>query len=661
MARQEELFLKPELTISIHDSRRDPPLWVRRFVLWAQPGEPIRDISFRRGLNVIWSPDPGSAAANVGQNADSGHGAGKTLLCRLLRYCLGEDTFASEDQRRIIAAKFPSGLVGAEIDIAGTIWAVIRPIGQTRRHMVRRQARLEELAESRETATGIGPLLDALSSVVFPPTLSGIVPELRDDSSWLFALAWLARDQENRFDHILDWRHARSESGSSVSSLSKDQVLAGVRALLGILDDEEIRLKNDRQRIPSRRQSVDRDLTYLRRRIEELRGELLRRVELDQNGALGGPLDLAALQAVAEARLRTCQERESSRPFAAKINAARAERDEVLQQSAVLDEQITKLNTKVDLTKQQMQGLQGERTDLKVKELRETHGELCPICFVPIDLALADGCALATKRRDSQSVADEKAELASRIEGCKTAIDHYSVEAKNMKVRLSALHAREEALKAKVGDLENLAERHRDAGRRQSSDARGFQDDVGEFAALQDRLSKAESAILALDDRERELRDQQSALRDRHADVMRRFNDLYVFVSRALLGSDVESSIDLTGQGLQARVQVGGQAMESLKTLVFDLTAMLMSIEGRAGVPAFLIHDSPREADLGESIYHRLFRFAASLEGLSEQPPFQYIVTTTSDPPAEIRTSDCLVQKLSGSSVNDRLLRCDLA
>lgn len=660
MARQEELFLKPELTISVHDSRRDPPLWVRRFVLWTQPGEVVRDVPLRAGLNVIWSPDPGSSAANVGQNADSGHGAGKTLLCRLLRYCLGEATFASEDQRRNIAAKFPNGLVGAEIVVAGTVWSVIRPIGLTRRHMVRRQARLEELAESKEAATGIGPLLDALSSVVCPSTLSGIVPELRDDSSWLFALAWLVRDQENRFDHILDWRHARSESGSPVSSLSKDQVLAGVRALLGILDDEEIRLKNDRQRIPSKRQSVDRDLAYFRRRIEELRAELLRRVELDQDGAVGGPLDLAALQAVAEEKLRMCQERESLRPFAAQISLARAERDRVLQESAVLDEQLKKLDAKVDLTKQQMQGLQGERTDLKVRELRETHGDLCPICFVTIDLALAEGCALSTHRRDTQSVADEKAELAARIEGCRTAIDHYSVEAKTMKVRLSTLRATEDTLNAKVRDLESLAEQDHDARRRQSSDARRFQDDVGEFSDLQDQSSKAERAILALDDREKELRDQQSALRDRHADVMRRFNDIYVFVSRALLGSDVESSIDLTGQGLQAKVQVGGQAMESLKTLVFDLTTMLMSIEGRAGVPAFLIHDSPREADLGESIYHRLFRFAASLEALSEQPPFQYIITTTSNPPAEIQSSDFLVQKLSGSSVNDRLLRCDL-
>src|ERR1035437_2273225 len=66
MARQEELFPKPEHTISIHDSRRDSALWVRRLVLWAQPGEVIRDVRLRRGLNVIWSPDPGSAVANVG-------------------------------------------------------------------------------------------------------------------------------------------------------------------------------------------------------------------------------------------------------------------------------------------------------------------------------------------------------------------------------------------------------------------------------------------------------------------------------------------------------------------------------------------------------------------------------------------------------------------
>ena len=118
-----------------------------------------------------------------------------------------------------------------------------------------------------------------------------------------------------------------------------------MRALLGNPDDEEIRLKNDRQRIPAKRQKVDRDLTYLRRRIEELRAELLRRVDLNQNDVrLGGSLDVAALRAVAEERIRICQGREAARPFAARISAAGAERDVVLQQAAVLEEQMREQN-----------------------------------------------------------------------------------------------------------------------------------------------------------------------------------------------------------------------------------------------------------------------------------------------------------------------------
>jgi len=55
MAQQSELFPKPEETIVINKTRSEPPLWVRRFVLWAQPGKVIRDIPLRRGLNVARS------------------------------------------------------------------------------------------------------------------------------------------------------------------------------------------------------------------------------------------------------------------------------------------------------------------------------------------------------------------------------------------------------------------------------------------------------------------------------------------------------------------------------------------------------------------------------------------------------------------------------
>ena len=51
--------------------------------------------------------------------------------------------------------------------------------------------------------------------------------------------------------------------------------------------------------------------------------------------------------------------------------------------------------------------------------------------------------------------------------------------------------------------------------------------------------------------------------------------------------------------------------------------------------PCFLLHDSPREADLNVRIYERLLEVAAQImEGAKngDEIPFQYIVTTTTPP-----------------------------
>ena len=101
-------------------------------------------------------------------------------------------------------------------------------------------------------------------------------------------------------------------------------------------------------------------------------------------------------------------------------------------------------------------------------------------------------------------------------------------------------------------------------------------------------------------------------------------------------------------------------AIDSLKVIAFDLSALCMSIEGTTFLPAFLVHDSPREADLGLSADHRLFQFARSLEAVGGQPLFQYIITTTTSPPEEFRTSPWLRLKVEGSPAEERLLRRDL-
>jgi hypothetical protein len=73
------------------------------------------------------------------------------------------------------------------------------------------------------------------------------------------------------------------------------------------------------------------------------------------------------------------------------------------------------------------------------------------------------------------------------------------------------------------------------------------------------------------------------------------------------VGPDAKGRVTLSGNGLEAHVDLGGDrttaAIDSLKVLAFDLAVLCLSIEGATRVPALLIHDSPREADLGFSIY----------------------------------------------------------
>jgi hypothetical protein len=120
----------------------------------------------------------------------------------------------------------------------------------------------------------------------------------------------------------------------------------------------------------------------------------------------------------------------------------------------------------------------------------------------------------------------------------------------------------------------------------------------------------------------------------------------------------------LDGNGLTLTVKLDGErstaAIESLKVVAFDLAALALTIEGRTSLPAFLMHDSPREADLGRSIYDRLFEFAKTLEGFGPTPLFQYIVTTTTEPPGEFCADPWLRLAVRGAPADERLLKIDL-
>ncbi len=559
-----------------------------------------------------------------------------------------------------MAEQLPAGLVGIEVLISGIQWAVLRPIGTTRRQIVRADTTLEDLVESNDPGTGIQPLLEALDSLVAPGDGELFIPSSRAHSAWLFALAWLTRDQECRYDHILDWRHARADTRSPVLGTAREQMVVAVRSLLGVLDQEEIKLKDERDSLAEQRRSFDRDLTYYQSRIEQLRSGLSSVLGTQDNAASGGELELGEWRTQAEARLAREDDGVQVDVQRANLAAARSERDNVLGDAAVVDGDLRRLDGTLALHQEQVRALRGERANLDATEIKARLGPVCPVCNVPIDRALAEGCAISSVLPDAAAVAQEKRTVADQMRDCNTAIAACQTDIAARRRDLAQSRQRQTDLENRIAALETEIDRVSRQNRQLWAGKQRVIENVGELQQTYDDVAQARRNSGELTTKDEQLRDRQAELRDSHQDVLKRFDELFGYVCRGVLGNDISASVSLTGLGIQADVQVGGMAMESLKAIAFDLAATLMSIEGRTVVPAFLMHDSPREADLGVSIYHRWFRFIASLGKLSAEPLFQYIITTTSEPPQELRSSGFVVETLHGADPRERLLRREL-
>ena len=78
MPLQPDLLGPPSLTVKPIVGQNGPRLWVKRLAIWQEPGgEKVRDISFRPGLNIIWSPDGGDALSSESPRTPLATGAAR--------------------------------------------------------------------------------------------------------------------------------------------------------------------------------------------------------------------------------------------------------------------------------------------------------------------------------------------------------------------------------------------------------------------------------------------------------------------------------------------------------------------------------------------------------------------------------------------------------
>ena len=503
----------------------------------------------------------------------------------------------------------------------------------------------------------MAPLLDEIVASFRHGDLLPLVAVDRPRDAWLLALAWLSRDQECRFDKLLDWRSADSGSGSPARSLSVQRLLDTLRALIDAVEPEEQTLREEIRALEAECDDARAEPDRRTWEVDRLRARLAAELDAALKDLPSARMAVEPLREAAKANVNRLAE---ARPDAdaTDLDALRTECDTARQQVEDLQKDLSGAEARVPEIRNMISRIEGQLPGISARVHRAEHA-VCPICEVPIDTALAEGCKLSHKLPDRDEIRKRREELQQDIAKERRRLKEEQERRERIDRELIPARERTDALRERL----RAAERARDARSDAWFNARRLVDDVDRLERLLEEREAAQSRADTLENEIRTKRDRADAFRDAQAGVFERLSGLFNAVVQATIGTDAAGRVAFDGNGLRASVELGGErstaAIDSLKVVAFDLATVCMSIEGRTRLPAFLIHDSPREADLGLGIYRRLFRFVRDLEDVAARPLFQYVVTTTTSPPDELRTEPWLVETLGGAA-EERLLRRDL-
>lgn len=664
--------------------RREPGVWLRRLVIVENGNpktKPIRDIAFNRGLNIVWAQEPDDDDASV---EISGHSAGKTSLCRLIRYLLGEKQFATKNNTRLIGKAFSEGYVGGEIIVGAKQWAVIRPLKKGRSSYVKLNATVEDVLADRSSAAYENDYPDKIGLTALLSELgSGTIIETGQDIKWEHLLAWCTRDQEMRFQDVYGWRSPRSESEWPAFQQPKADALFLMRVVLGLFLPQELEKEERLGKLKRGLEQLEKKLAELEKEPEfrvnlydrELRTRLLTllpdktgigELPLKSGDGLGLFPDLESTTKEAATKLEV-----AIADIAKNHNTAQAAIDDMGGQIQDLEAKQLALTSLLALdakAQTEIGGDPAEREKIR-KQLDEAANAMCLLGNV-----MFRECSYVKDRReglkateiqDAHAAEQNEARRADNIAKVKKQQEEIAAKIKALKI---TKEAKQRARDGYSSSLRDKRDELRDLKQSLASlhlwiEKKSKPDDFKELNTTREAL-KTQGNLIATTEQE------LNVLLQEHNTNQQKLAAIFsTAVKQVLPSGTYDGKVLLNERQLSFSITHGasmsGEAVETLAVLLADISGLIYNANNeKSKLPGFLLHDSPREADLGKRIYWSFLRFAASLQsGFTslEQCPFQYILTTTTEPPKELQTADWIKLQLSASNAAELLFKRSLA
>lgn len=642
--------------------RMQPRLWVETMWL-VESREPMvltRTIDLHAGLNIVWAKE--SASNDASGLASAGHGVGKTSLCLLLRYVLGDDAPAIATLRSKAAGSFPKGGVAAKVHVDGAVWLVFRPYGLYSHSLAAQCDALDRLFEGTapNDFDGYGRALEQFS---IGRLAARSLPGTNQPLEWRHLLAWCIREQRTRFDGFYHWREGE---GLGFKRSRRDPPLL-VGSVLGLVDQALDQLLRD---IEAKQKQVDQ----CKERIPELErapafalAHADRQLRLKVRAEEDEPVFATTVGESVESRVQAALQKAESDERGWEREAEQA--DEALAQEQVRLHELTKVRdlaeleaaiakSLVEVNQADFERLTKVRDQLEGLEGRCDHGNVEFIaCQYIQERKNSVNMTWYQDGRHAKATAPELAErLGARTrefdKAAKAVSDHVQrisnkkTELRRLRVRIATSESAREFLKQSWDELQVQHTERAQGG------------DTAELVKARRHLQEFEAALDSLRAAEVSRRSRQSSRVDA-------IKALTAAVSTRLLGAAGHARFVPGHEVRPFEVARGGEAYQVLEVLLGDIVCLLDSaLSETSNHPGFLVHDCPREADMSERLYREFFLAAAEAAeqlGRDGTAPFQFIVTTTSAPPDELVGASHVVLELAPGADEALLFKRQLA
>jgi|GEM_PF-4937017 len=631
-------------------TRNSPRLWMRNIALYEKwdSAELIRQIPFTPGLNIV--------QAKSGVQGAPGHAAGKSTLCRLIRYALGEAGFGTEEFEHAFRTQFPSSWVVAEVFIDDALWLVARPTGFSNdAPWCAHEASLEKAFEEALEHLSYKNFLDAIESAFLEPLKFGCFPGSEKEITWPHLLSLISRDQNTRYAHLLTWRTGNGVGDDS--GLGSDHKTNLVRLILGGINEAEVSRIDCHQELLKGQRKLETEGPKIRYAKERLLEEIgpKTKTQLTADGDLGMELGILTKTAMADSKRI-----ETTATALAKLDgvndADKEKLNKLTAQVADFDSKINEVKERLARRESQFRFEKGEINEEQHRKDLAELGAIKGLCSATIEDAINASCPLAPMSDRDEIAASKLAKMQTKAQRLEFQIGTEKATLKRERSARTRVTTEKTALEKTIEDQREkhtalIAKTYREKGvaEQLAASCQMVLKLFNEDEKNREELKKTKNDV-------EESRKLLSEFRDDERDVVSKLSSVLSSVaSTMLLKEDIRAEVRVQLKSIDVTIDYQGDqdsaALSTLRILLFDIATLLVGFPHH---PGLLIHDSPREADLAPEIYRRIFEFMAERSSL-KHVPFQYIITTTEPPPkaCDEKWTKCTI---SSAEPKDRLM-----